>query len=300
MQEIEDQYERGLITEQEFQDAKLDIEREALEAEAEMIAERTESIKEGFNTALSTMSDWGNAIFDTISGYIENEIAQLDEMYTTDAEEAKKNKNKKLISEEEFEKKQNALKRKQAQNEKIQAAFNIAISTAQGIMQAIAQFGPPPSPMGIAGIAFATGLGAAQLGLVLSKPLPQYAKGRKGGKGEYAMVGERGAELMYIPEGASIVPHDKLSRPELWGQYGIPEGARPTMPNVDSDIARYMIAQQLGLPVDYVRLGRTIADNVRIPAQKAVHVNIDRSGILVSEGNDKHHILNQKYEAAWT
>ena len=148
--------------------------------------------------------------------------------------------------------------------------------------------------------AMAAALGATQLAMVLAKPLPQYAKGRAGGKGEFAMVGERGAELMYVPEGASIVPHDKLSRPDLWGQYGIPQGKRPIMPHVDPDIAGFAIAQQMGYGVDYEKLGRTIMDNVRIPAQKAVHVNIDRTGILVSEGNDTHHILNHKYEAAWT
>ncbi len=301
MQEIEDQLSKGLISEREYQDAKLDIEREALEKEKEVIAERMAEQQELVTNILQFVGDMASEIFGFVQDQIQRELEDLDEMYTTDAEEAKENADKKYISEKELEDKKLALKRKAAAVEKAEAAFSIAMNTAMAIMRIWADV--PKADFGVTTIvmtAMAAALGATQLAMVLAKPLPQYAKGRAGGKGEYAMVGERGAELMYIPQGASIVPHDKLSRPELWGQYGIPEGARPTMPNVDSDIARYMIAQQMGLPVDYDRLGRTIADNVRIPAQKAVHVNIDRSGILVSEGNDTHHILNHKYEAAWT
>lgn len=51
-------------------------------------------------------------------------------------------------------------------------AFNIAqaaINTAQGITQAIAQFGPPPSPLGIAGIAAASAVGAAQIAAIATQ-----------------------------------------------------------------------------------------------------------------------------------
>lgn len=76
--------------------------------------------------------------------------------------------------------------------------------------------------------ALAAGLaGAAQLAKVASTPLPQYAKGRKGGKAEHAIVGEIGQEaivttdgkvtltpstpsLAYIPQGADVIPHNEL------------------------------------------------------------------------------------------
>jgi hypothetical protein len=51
-------------------------------------------------------------------------------------------------------------------------AFNIAsaaIDTAKGITSAIAQFGPPPSPLGIAGIAAASAVGAAQIAAIASQ-----------------------------------------------------------------------------------------------------------------------------------
>jgi len=62
------------------------------------------------------------------------------------------------------------LKRAKRQFE-IQKGFSIAeagLNTATAIVKAIAQFGPPPSPLGIAGIATAGIIGAAQIGAIAS------------------------------------------------------------------------------------------------------------------------------------
>lgn len=297
MQEIKSQYESGLINEQQFQDAKLDIEREALDAEAEMIAERTAQTQELVNNIMSFVSDMASEIFGAISDHIQQQLDDLDEYYTTDAEEAKEDANKKYISEKELEDKKLALKRKAAAVEKASAAFSIAISTAMAIMNGLNT--KPMLPLGVAMAAMAGAMGATQLAMVLAKPLPKYAKGRKRGKGEYAMVGERGAELMYIPDNASIVPHHHLTKPEKWGDYDVPMPYVPAQPNIEREIMRYAIMQQTGFAPDYDRIGKAVADNIKIPEQKAVYVNVDRSGIGVTEGGDTHHYLNRKYAGAW-
>jgi hypothetical protein len=155
-------------------------------------------------------------------------------------------------------------------------------------MQAIAQFGPPPSPMGIAGIAMASALGLAQLAIAAAKPLPQYAKGRKSGKGEYALVGEKGPEVMYIPPGASIVPNNLIPYQSKWAAFGVPI---PSVENT-SDLRAFA-----GGEWDYDRLGKAIAENM--PKTKAVSVNIDRSGVTVQSGNDTHTYMNIKYTGTW-
>lgn len=300
MREIESQYEHGLITEQQFQDAKLDIEREALDAESEMIAERTAQTQELVNNIMSFVSDMASEIFGAISDHIQQELDDLDELYTTDAEEAKENSEKKYLSEKEMEDKKLELKRKAAAVEKAEAAFSIAMNTAMAIMRIWADV--PKADFGattIAMTAMAAALGATQLAMVLAKPLPKYAKGRKRGKGEYAMVGERGAELMYIPDNASIVPHHHLNQPEKWGDYNVPMPYVPAQPNVEREIMRYAIMQQIGFAPDYDRIGKAVADNIRIPEQKSVYVNVDRSGIGVTEGGDTHNYLNRKYAGAW-
>lgn len=297
MNELQAQYEKGLITEQQFQDAKLDIEREALDAESEMIAQQAAMTQELANNILSFVGDMASEIFGAISDNIQQQLDDLDEYYTTDAEEAKEDANKKYISEKELEDKKLALKRKAAAVEKASAAFSIAISTAMAIMNGLNT--QPMLPLGIAMAAMAGAMGAAQLAMVLAKPLPKYAKGRKRGKGEYAMVGERGAELMYIPDNASIVPHHHLNQPEKWGDYNVPMPYVPAQPNIEREIMRYAIMQQIGFAPDYDRIGKAVADNIRIPEQKSVYVNVDRSGIGVTEGGDYHHYLNRKYAGAW-
>ena len=298
---LEAHYKNGEMTYEEYQRKLEELNHERIQNEIDDENQKFEQIKELSSEIMSFVGDMASEIFGAISDNINRQLEDLDNLYTTDAEEAKENANKKYISEKELEDKKLELKRKAAAVEKAEAAFNIAMNTAMAIMRIWADV--PKVDFGATTIvmtAMAAALGATQLAMVLAKPLPQYAKGRAGGEGEFAMVGERGAELMYIPQGASIVPHDKLSRPELWGQYGIPKGKRPIMPHIDPEIAGFAIAQQMGYGIDYDKLGRTIMDNVRIPAQKAVHVNVDRTGILVSEDKDTHHILNHKYEAAWT
>ena len=237
---------------------------------------------------LTFAGDMAAEIFGVISDSISRQMEQLDEMYTTDAEEARDNAKKKYISEKELEDKKLALKRKAAAAEKASALFSIALNTAMAIMQAIAQFGPPPSPMGIAGIAMASALGLAQLAIAAAKPLPQYAKGRKSGKGEYALVGEKGPEVMYIPPGASIVPNNLIPYQSKWAAFGVPI---PSVENT-SDLRAFA-----GSEWDYDRLGKAIAENM--PKTKAVSVNIDRSGITVQSGNDTHTYMNTKYTGTW-
>jgi hypothetical protein len=156
----------------------------------------------------------------------------------------------------------------------------------------------PFVPLGAAMVALVSALGATQLAVALSKPLPQYAKGRKGGKGEYALVGERGPEVMYIPQGASIIPNNKLERPDTWGDYGIPKANIPQMNTISTE--QLAMTMMLGMnAIDYNRLGKAVADNIKIPQQNAVSVNIDRSGISVTNKGETHTYLNKKYSAQW-
>lgn len=61
--------------------------------------------------------------------------------------------------------------------DKASAVFGIGVNTAQAIAKAIALFGPPPSPVGIAGITTAGVIGATQAAAVLAQPLPKFHTG---------------------------------------------------------------------------------------------------------------------------
>jgi TP901 family phage tail tape measure protein len=79
--------------------------------------------------------------------------------------------------EEDLDAKTKAIRLKQFKREQALRLVNIAMDTAMGIMKAISQFGPPPSPAGIVGIAMATGIGALQGAAVLSQQPPEFGEG---------------------------------------------------------------------------------------------------------------------------
>ena len=269
-------------------------EREALEREAadktkeiddeyiQLLQEKMQAIADTFSAVADFMQQASDLAFEAISSNIQAQMDALDEMYTTDAQEAKENANKKYISEKELAAKKAALEQKQAKYNKAQALINAAINTAQAIVATLAQMGA--TPWGIASSVIAGTMGSAQMAIIASKPLAQYAKGRKGGKGEYALVGEKGPEVMYVPEGASIVPNHYLGDMDAWSKFGV-----PALPND-------MMLQALN--IDYDRLGKAVAAN--IPQQKAVSVNVDRNGVTISDNGNRRTYLNHKYNGSWS
>lgn len=292
LQKLEEEKEAKLITEEQYQAEKLAIERETLEKERELMEMSKEQVMQLTQEILSFAGDLASEIFGAISDHLSSEMEALDEMYTTDAEEAKENANKKYISEKELNDKKIALKRKQAAIDKASALFSIGLNTAMSIMSIWAD---PTAvwPMKIALTAMVAALGATQLAIAAAKPLPQYAKGRKGGKGEYAVVGEKGPEVMYIPPGASIVPNNLIYSPDKWGQFGVPTMTIPPIPQVES----FSELAWRGMPFDYERFGKTVRNNM--PEQKMININIDRSGVTVQSGNDTHTYMNTKYTGTW-
>lgn len=269
-------------------------EREALEREAadktkeiddeyiQLLQEKMQAIADTFSAVVDFMQQASDLAFEAISSNIQAQMDALDEMYTTDAQEAKENANKKYISEKELADKKAALEQKQAKYNKAQALINAAINTAQAIVATLAQMGA--TPWGIASSVIAGTMGAAQMAIIAAKPLAQYAKGRKGGKGEYALVGEKGPEVMYVPDGASIVPNHYLGDMDAWSKFGV-----PALPND-------MMLQTIN--IDYDRLGKAVAAN--IPQQKAVSVNVDRNGVTISDNGNRRTYLNHKYAGSWS
>lgn len=292
LQKLEEEKEKKLITEEQYQAEKLAIERETIEKERELMELSKEQVMQLTQEILSFAGDLASEIFGAISDHLSSEMEALDEMYTTDAEEAKENANKKYISEKELNDKKIALKRKQAVIDKASALFSIGLNTAMGIMSVWAD---PTAEwaMKVALTTMVAALGATQLAIAAAKPLPQYAKGRKSGKGEYALVGEKGPEVMYIPAGASIVPNNLIYSPDKWDRFGVPTMAIPPMPQVES----FSELAWRGMPFDYERFGKTMRNNM--PEQKMININIDRSGVTVQSGNDTHTYMNTKYTGTW-
>ena len=268
-------------------------EREALEREAadktkeiddeyiQLLQEKMQAVADTFSSVMDYFQQASDLVFEAIGNNIQAEMDKLDEMYTTDAQEAKENANKKYISEKELADKKAALEQKQAKYNKAQALIQAAINTALAVTSALAT--QPFLPMGPIAAAMAGAMGAAQIGIIAAKPIAQYAKGRKGGKGEYALVGEKGPEVMYVPESACIVPNHYLGDMYAWSKFGV-----PALPND-------MMLQTIN--IDYDRLGKAVAAN--IPQQKAVSVNVDRNGVTINDNGNRRTYLNHKYAGSW-
>lgn len=293
---LDAQYAAGLISYQDYKQQEFEITKEIADAEAQYQADKMQTITDGFQMALDYMQQVSDLAFEALGNNVQAELDALEEGYTTDAEEAKKNANKKYISEKELEEKKAKLKLKQQKLDKANAIFQIGLSTAQAIMSIWGMPGVPVA-LKIAQTVMASALGATQLAVAAAKPLSQYAKGRKGGQGEYALVGEKGAEIMYVPNGASIIPHDKINQPEAWGAYGVPQLPIPASANINPTLLDQAVAASQWQPIDYDRLGQAVAK--AMPKQRAVNVNVDRHGVTVQSGNDTRTYLNTKYQAQW-
>lgn len=155
----------------------------------------------------------GNQFFTNNQIRLDNEIKALQDQKAQELALVGDNAEAKAQIEAKFAAKEKQIRRKQAQDNKNQALFNIAINTAQAILQAIAQFGPPPSPAGIAGIAAAGIIGAVQAAAVISQPLPAFEKGGIMERTGLAQVSEKGPELIVGPKGNISLTGDK--GPEL-------------------------------------------------------------------------------------
>jgi len=267
--------------------AGIEKEKETTNESINLAKEKADKEKAIQEAAIQFGVEVGNMLFDSKREKLSQELSYLDKFYTTDAEAAKANSKLKLISEEELSKKKLEIKIKQAKIDKEQALFNIAIGTAQNII------GAKLNPV-LIGLAIALGL--AQTVAVASRPLPKYAKGRKGGGAERAEISEAGGEFVYypnrsivdLPRGASVIPAWKSKNLSLatMMEYG-------AMPNIGE------FGGSTGFNIDYNKLGKAVADNVNIPTQKHVTVNVDKRGINVQDGLQSTNYLNRKYASQW-
>jgi hypothetical protein len=151
---------------------------------AKLNTEQQERIDKAFEYLDAVVNVFGqlNALNQQLTENRINEItasseAELEAINNSNALETEKARNRqalekrtqRIIAEE---------KRKQAVADKALAVFEIGLSTARGIMAALA--GPPPNPPLAAFIGIA---GAIQLAAALSKPIPKFEKGGEvGGK----------------------------------------------------------------------------------------------------------------------
>lgn len=197
-------------------------------------------------------------------------------------EKQERERQKKLDQEER------KLKIQQARRNKVLAVFNAIISTAQAVATALTA-GPIIGPI-LAAITAA--LGAAQIALIISKPIPQFKKGKKDAYQGPGVVGEAGAELierdgqMFIAPKKTIVwlgAKDKVFNPkETIAMLEKPGLQTAKVLQTDNAVIH-------GERLDYDKLGKVIARNTQ-----GVSLNIDGYKDFVIQGHAFDAYLNNR------
>lgn len=289
------------------------INEEIYKNEADKIAELAELQKstyaDFYGELKNLYSSYSEFISEGETSRIQKQLDELTKYYTTDVEEARNNKDLKYISEKEYAKKEEELQNQMKQAEKKGKRANILINSAESIAKVImkameVKAAAVLNPALLATLPFVYGqipliTGAALLQIAT---LNKYWKGRKSGNGEMAMVGEYGPELMWIPQGAGIMPaHD--TQKALNGDSKVFE--KWNMPAIDRWIPLPDISQKVNNEIsrkesiDYdllaSKIGEHVGRRVKIPRGKNVTVNVDNTGVTVEENNTRTRILNKKY-----
>jgi hypothetical protein len=183
--------------------------------------ERNTEIINSAQFLLGQITDLVNRSSEEQIAAIEKTGEAFNEQLNLEEQALQESKDKRLISDAEYQKKNEEIQRRRVDNEKkiqaqinkerkkqatiskIATIFEIQLKTAQAIVEALAA----PFPLNTILPAIIGALAAAQLAAVASQPVPAFAKGTKGKKGSgMALVGEQGPEITYLPDGAKVLP----------------------------------------------------------------------------------------------
>lgn len=266
-------------------DELIKAQEQAAAAAAKMQEELGKLQQEG----ISAITELANNAFDKKLQQYDMELQKLDEKKTKELDNDKLTLEQRASIEAKYAAKQKEIEAerrttaiKQAKFNKAVSIMNTIISTAQGIMSIWADMSLP-SAMKPIFIAMESAIGAAQLAVIQSQPIPKYAKGRKGGKHELAIVGEEGIELINY-QGKSYLTPDKPTLTEL------PAGAN-VIPN--DELLKVAISEgfnELHKDSRQDKLVKALKDI------KQVNVNVDANGVHVwsRQGNDIINYIDKK------
>lgn len=200
-EEYEKLQEDNLKKQEEAEEQK----RKNIQATFDLAVDLTNQIGEFLSAQDEAQIDAINQRRDTAIGAIDRQLSALEEannkgkISDKQFEQQKKN----LIAQRAAAEKKAAdetkkLKQQEAEREKLLTVFKIGLILAEAI-----------ASVDVFKIIAAT----AQLAVAIATPIPQFAKGTKGKKESgVGLVGEQGAEFIYMPQGTQVVPADRTKR----------------------------------------------------------------------------------------
>jgi hypothetical protein len=280
---LEDQLSKALISEKDFnrefarlQDEKAKVAEDAEkkitglhqnEAEKRRGIDR-ETIENVINITgqvLDILSSLSDQQAERDQQRIEGERAKVEELRESGAITEKEaiERNKRIDAEEK------KIKTRQAQRDKAIAIFNAVIATAQSVANALSVF-PAPNFV-LAGIAAA--LGAAQIAVIASRPIPKFKGGKKNQYAGPGIIGEDGSEI-FEHDGKRYIAHKETL---VWlgkdDKVYTPQETKRMLPSVDRQAMTYKNEAVVSDGIDYDKLGKAVGKHVRVPG-----ITIDENG----------------------
>lgn len=148
----------------------------------------------------------------------------------------------------EYAEKKKELQKKQWVAQQAGAITNAIMSTAQAVVSALAVF---PPWLGIALAATVGALGAVQIGLIASQPMPEFAAGGMAQPG-MALVGERGPELVRFADTAQVYSANDTRRILSGSGGGVTQNFYGP---INSDVDMIRVNQMLGAKYRSAQVG---------------------------------------------
>ena len=262
----------------------------------EKLAEQLEAIESLYGTYASNISGLLNTLSENRIANIENEQEVLSAKQEEELALYEGNAEKQNEINEYYAKKQAALEQEKAKAQRRAAVFDKASSAIQaGIATALAVTKALPNiPLAVA----VGAAGAIQVAAILAKQIPQYEKGTKNHPGGFAIVGEKGPELIEEPNKAPYLSPGRATLLDLASGAKV-TNTRDTMRN----LALQGITRPDSITVRKNDELRAIEKGFRslertVKNKKELSINFSRRGVeaLIAKGHSKTNSLNEFYK----
>lgn len=239
---------------------------------------------------VQTISQVGSILFDNLQNQLDQQQSAIDDRKKKidDLKSAGKISEKEAIDRlNQIDREERKLKRQQAQKDKEQAIFNAVINTAQAVIKAFATTGP------IAGAVLAAivgAIGAAQIAVIASKPIPQFFKGKRNSYTGLGTVAEHGAELIERGDGSLEVATKKqmvwLGKKDI--VYTARETASMTGPAMTKSKPGSIRSTDKPFNIDYDKMGAAVGKHLQ------TNVYVDGVQAQSMEANKLTNYLNSR------
>lgn len=251
-----------------------------------------QTISQVANFAFDATTAAFSSLYDSMNQLAEEQLNQ--DLYALEQRKEMELSNKNLTEqqkaaiEQKYRKQESELKKKAWKAEQEAKAEQAIINGFLAFTQSLATQG---YPAGLITGALALATAGIQSALILSKPVPEFAKGTKGSEVTppgFKLVGEEGPELIYEPGGAKVITAPDTAK--ILAAYQI-----PAVPDASGLKGALAIGPGMPAGIDYNKLGDVIAEKLRKNPQTMI--NIDKGGFsthIISKSSSIE-LLNNDY-----